>query len=118
VFHLPAGGFETGGIGVLCDLAGDDQYQAGSQGQGAGIFFGLGILDNRTGTDLYSEAAVCIGCSTSCPYLLNAQTSAPPFLLDGDGDVLAGETLAQGNHGSREHFPTTGPSSNSYGRFG
>ena len=46
-------GYDTGGIGVLCDLAGDDRYEAGEFSQGGGYFWGLGILHDKAGRDLY-----------------------------------------------------------------
>lgn len=45
--------FDNGGIGLLCDLAGDDRYEAGEVSQGAGWLFGMGILYDRSGNDLY-----------------------------------------------------------------
>ncbi|MBL8178435.1 MAG: PDZ domain-containing protein [Bryobacterales bacterium] len=47
------GGFDTGGIGVLADLGGDDRYEVGEYGQGVGFYFGMGILYDRDGRDLY-----------------------------------------------------------------
>jgi len=44
---------ESGGIGVLCDLGGDDRYEAGEFAQGGGYYWGLGILYDRSGNDLY-----------------------------------------------------------------
>ncbi len=40
-----------GGIGLLCDAAGDDRYDAGNFSQGCGYFFGYGILADRSGDD-------------------------------------------------------------------
>jgi hypothetical protein len=47
------GAFDTGGIGLLCDLDGNDRYEVGEFGQGFGFFYGLGILYDRAGRDLY-----------------------------------------------------------------
>lgn len=47
------GGFDTGGMGVLADLGGDDRYDVGEFGQGVGFYFGMGILYDRDGRDLY-----------------------------------------------------------------
>ena len=44
---------DSGGIGVLCDLGGDDRYEAGEFAQGGGYYWGLGILYDRSGNDLY-----------------------------------------------------------------
>lgn len=45
--------YETGGIGVLNDLGGDDRYEGGEFCQGGGYFWSLGILHDRSGNDLY-----------------------------------------------------------------
>lgn len=45
--------FDSGGIGLLCDLAGDDRYEAGEVSQGAGWLLGMGMLYDRSGNDLY-----------------------------------------------------------------
>ncbi len=46
-------GFDTGGIGVLCDLSGADRYEAGEFSQGGAYYWGLGILYDKSGRDLY-----------------------------------------------------------------
>jgi len=46
-------GYETGGIGVLCDLNGHDRYEAGEFSQGGAYYWGLGVLYDRNGRDLY-----------------------------------------------------------------
>lgn len=46
-------GYDSGGIGLLCDLAGDDRYEAGEFSQGGGYFWALGILYDKSGRDLY-----------------------------------------------------------------
>lgn len=43
----------AGGVGVLADLAGDDQYVAGNFAQGLGYWFGTGLLLDAAGDDLY-----------------------------------------------------------------
>lgn len=43
----------AGGIGLLCDLAGDDRYEAGEFAQGGAYFYGLGVLRDFSGRDLY-----------------------------------------------------------------
>ena len=48
--------YDSGGIGVLCDLAGDDRYIAGDFSQGGGCFRGLGVLNDRAGNDLYTAS--------------------------------------------------------------
>ena len=46
-------GFTPGGIGMLADGQGDDQYQGGDFSQGCGYFFGLGLLYDGRGEDDY-----------------------------------------------------------------
>ena len=43
--------YTAGGIGILCDVAGDDKYQAGEFSQGGGYYHGLGILRDFSGND-------------------------------------------------------------------
>ena len=45
--------YDTGGVGLLFDLGGDDRYEGGEFSQGGGYFWGLGILHDRAGDDLY-----------------------------------------------------------------
>lgn len=46
-------GYDSGGIGVIEDLAGDDRYESGEFGQGGAYYWALGILHDRDGNDLY-----------------------------------------------------------------
>jgi len=46
--------YTAGGIGILCDVAGDDSYQAGEFSQGGAYYHGLGILRDFSGDDTYS----------------------------------------------------------------
>ncbi|MBN8730423.1 MAG: PDZ domain-containing protein [Acidobacteria bacterium] len=55
--------FDTGGIGVLCDLSGDDRYEAGEVSQGAGWLLGMGILYDRSGNDIYYGTRYSQGAS-------------------------------------------------------
>jgi hypothetical protein len=45
--------YAAGGIGILCDVAGDDKYQAGEFSQGGAYFHGLGVLRDFSGNDSY-----------------------------------------------------------------
>ena len=45
--------YAAGGIGMLCDLAGDDVYQAGEFSQGGGYYHSLGVLRDFGGDDAY-----------------------------------------------------------------
>ncbi|MHC4944373.1 MAG: hypothetical protein ACYTG7_15260, partial [Planctomycetota bacterium] len=42
----------AGGIGLLLDADGDDQYEAGNFSQGCGYFFGCGMLVDKDGDDV------------------------------------------------------------------
>ena len=46
-------GYDSGGIGVLLDLSGNDRYIAGEFCQGGGYYWGLGILHDSAGDDVY-----------------------------------------------------------------
>jgi hypothetical protein len=78
-----------GGVGVLVDERGDDEYVASMYGQGTAYFYGLGILVDRRGADRY----------VSTWY---GQGAAPHFavgiLADGAGnDAYSGMHQVQGN---------------------
>ncbi len=45
--------YDSGGIGVISDLGGDDRYEGGEFCQGGGYYWALGILNDRSGNDLY-----------------------------------------------------------------
>ena len=45
--------YAAGGIGLLCDMAGDDVYQAGEFSQGGGYYHSLGVLRDYGGNDVY-----------------------------------------------------------------
>jgi hypothetical protein len=53
--------FAGGGIGVLCDLAGNDRYEAGVYGQGASYWYSVGLLLDREGNDTYKAHQYCQG---------------------------------------------------------
>jgi HEAT repeat protein len=42
-----------GGVGILCDLAGNDVYTTDIYGQGVGYFYSLGMLLDAQGNDVY-----------------------------------------------------------------
>jgi hypothetical protein len=56
-------GYGEGGIGLLLDQAGDDQYQGGNFSQGVGYFFGLGILVDQRGNDTYQGSRYAQGAA-------------------------------------------------------
>ena len=43
--------YAAGGIGILCDVEGDDKYQAGEFSQGGAYYHGVGILRDFSGDD-------------------------------------------------------------------
>jgi len=45
--------YAAGGVGLLCDLAGDDRYEAGEFAQGGAYYWALGVLWDAQGRDLY-----------------------------------------------------------------
>lgn len=45
--------YDSGGIGIIEDLAGNDRYEAGEFAQGGGYYYGMGILHDRAGNDVY-----------------------------------------------------------------
>lgn len=45
--------YAAGGVGLLCDLAGDDRYEAGEFAQGGAYYWSLGVLWDAAGRDLY-----------------------------------------------------------------
>jgi hypothetical protein len=45
--------YAAGGVGMLCDLAGDDRYEAGEFAQGGAYYWSLGVLWDAKGRDLY-----------------------------------------------------------------
>jgi hypothetical protein len=45
--------YAAGGIGILCDVSGDDKYHAGEFSQGGAYYHGLGILRDFSGDDNY-----------------------------------------------------------------
>jgi hypothetical protein len=57
------GGSTAGGIGVLVDLGGDDQYSAQVFAQGAGFEEGLGLLVDDGGNDRFDAAWYAMGAA-------------------------------------------------------
>lgn len=45
--------YAAGGVGLLCDFAGDDRYEAGEFAQGGAYFHSLGVLFDGGGRDIY-----------------------------------------------------------------
>ena len=45
--------YAAGGIGILCDVTGDDKFEAGEFSQGGAYYHGLGVLRDFSGNDSY-----------------------------------------------------------------
>jgi hypothetical protein len=113
-FSSAVGAYDTGGIGLLCDLAGHDRYEVGEFGQGAGFFYGLGILYDRRGRDLYYGTNYSQGASahggvgilsddagddTHWGSIASAWDSGVALLIDrGGSDSYQGGGIAVGHH--------------------
>ena len=53
--------FAGGGVGILCDLKGDDHYTADVYGQGASYWYSVGLLLDAEGNDTYEAYQYCQG---------------------------------------------------------
>ncbi len=53
--------FAGGGIGILCDLKGDDHYVSDVYGQGASYWYSVGLLLDAEGNDTYDAYQYCQG---------------------------------------------------------
>ena len=51
----------AGGVGILCDVLGDDRYSAGLFAQGCGYWFALGMLLDGSGADNYHSVWYTLG---------------------------------------------------------
>ena len=80
--------FMSGGVGLLIDGRGDDEYTASIFAQGGGFWFGMGILADRAGNDRYD--ALWYAMATGAHF-------ATGLLLEGDGDDVYGGTLPRVN---------------------
>jgi hypothetical protein len=79
-FGIGFRGIASGGIGILLELAGSDQFMAGNFSQGGGYFFGMGILKNEgTESDVYVASRYGQGFSAH---------SAAGILIDHGGDDI------------------------------
>ncbi len=80
--------FAGGGVGVLCDLAGNDRYEAGVYGQGASYWYSVGWLFDRAGNDTYKAYQYCQGAG------FHLSSGA---LIDGGGDdTYTAHAICQG----------------------
>jgi hypothetical protein len=71
-------GFASGGVGILLDEAGDNEFRAGNFSQGVGYFYGLGVIKSSgTGSDHYHASRYSQGSSAH---------SAIGVLIDNGGD--------------------------------
>ena len=76
----------SGGIGLLLDHAGDDEYSGAVFAQAVGYWFGVGLLFDLDGNDAYS--AVWYGQSASAHYALS-------YMLDAKGNDRYETTMSQ-----------------------
>lgn len=51
----------AGGVGILCDVKGNDYYSCGIFGQGGGYWFSVGMLLDGEGNDVYNSAWYTMG---------------------------------------------------------
>jgi HEAT repeat protein len=108
--------FAGGGIGILCDLKGDDHYVADVYGQGASYWYSVGLLLDAEGNDTYDAYQYCQGAGIhlSSGALIDwsgndtytaghicqgaAHDYAVGILIDRAGDdKYSGDTTAQGS---------------------
>jgi HEAT repeat protein len=108
--------FAGGGIGILCDLKGDDHYVADVYGQGASYWYSVGLLLDAEGNDTYDAYQYCQGAGIhlSSGALIDwsgndtytaghicqgaAHDYAVGMLIDRAGDdKYSGDTTAQGS---------------------
>ncbi|MFN3531154.1 MAG: PDZ domain-containing protein [Candidatus Brocadia sp.] len=76
-------------LGVLCDNDGNDKYYAGRYAQGAGIHSAIGLLKDTSGDDTY---ACTFGVSQGCGH-----DTGIGFLVDDSGnDAYRSKTTSQG----------------------
>jgi len=68
-------GKAAGGIGVLSDLDGDDQYAAGVFAQGCSYYLGMGLLNDSDGNDSYRGCWYVqgVGCHVGFGMLLERE---------------------------------------------
>lgn len=52
-FGFGVRGYAAGGVGLIDDMSGNDQYIAGEFSQAGGYYFGLGMIRDHSGHDLY-----------------------------------------------------------------
>ena len=108
--------FTGGGVGILCDLKGDDHYVADVYGQGASYWYSVGLLLDAEGNDTYDAYQYCQGAGIhlSSGALIDwsgndtytaghicqgaAHDYAVGILIDCAGDdKYSGDTTAQGS---------------------
>jgi len=81
--------YAGGGIGILCDLKGDDHYKADVYGQGASYWYSVGLLLDADGNDIYNAYQYCQGAG------IHLSTGA---LIDWIGDdAYSAHAICQGS---------------------
>ena len=79
----------AGGVGMLFDRDGDDNYSCGVFGQGVGYWYGTGILLDRAGNDAYNGVWYVQGASAHFALAILED-------LDGNDRYTATMNMAQG----------------------
>jgi HEAT repeat protein len=80
--------FTGGGVGILCDLKGNDRYIADVYGQGASYWYSTGLLLDQEGDDVYRAYQYCQGAG------IHLSSGA---LIDwGGNDQYSAEHICQG----------------------
>ncbi|MCC6573698.1 MAG: hypothetical protein IT462_07895 [Planctomycetes bacterium] len=76
----------AGGIGVVVDCAGKDQYDAGEFGLACGYFCGVGVVRDTAGDDIYKSSRYGLGTGAHC--------AAGLFMDDFGNDTYVGVCAA------------------------
>ena len=80
--------FAGGGTGILCDLLGDDRYEADVYGQGASYWYSVGLLLDRAGDDTYLAYQYCQGAGV--------HLSSGALIDWGGNDTYTARAICQG----------------------
>lgn len=80
--------FAGGGVGILCDLKGNDRYIADVYGQGASYWYSTGLLLDQEGDDVYRAYQYCQGAGV--------HLSSGALIDWGGNDQYSAEHICQG----------------------
>ena len=112
-------GAAIGGVGVLVDMAGDDQYVARHWSQGAAIG-GFGLLEDRGGNDVYRCLDLCQGVGLAGAGVLSDRAGNDHYTgeLYAQGVGMAGAVGALVDHAGNDRYACTGRNQSGYGEDG